>query len=177
MTYSSRQVNTTYMSSLTHKKSTSTHTQRQHSPNSRLHSLLHPHLIPWQMIQPSLNLLLYRTLHLTRIHLIHSLRLQHTLHPRTPTSMEHTARVHHTLQRISLPSKDIVRVRPISMAISITPHERLAPILWPHIHERSRIPQRLVRELRHLYRMRRRTGASGSETPADSAGHVRLVIW
>lgn len=56
--------------------------------------------------------------------------------------------IHRLLQRVPLPPKDIIRMRPKSSLIALTPHKRLGPILGPNsrIVERRRIPDDL-----HIY--------------------------
>lgn len=147
-------------------------------PDSRLLCLLlHWHLITRQMVKPPFHLFLYRALDRTRVHLRHSLRLQNALHTGRSTGMEHAAVVHRTLQTISLPPKDIVSMCAVSLAVRVAPHERLRAIFGPHVSKHGRIPHCLVRELRHLDRVRRWTWACWSEAAFGRGEHVRLVVW
>jgi hypothetical protein len=151
-----------------------------HNPNP--HStfckhILNIHRIPRQVVQPPLHILLHCTLNSTSVHVLHRLRLQHALVPWTAAPVEHTAVVHHALQAIAFPAEYVVGVCAVALAVRIRPHEGLGTVGGPQIRKRSSIPQRLVRELRHLDGMRGGAGAGGAETAACGGEHVGLVVW
>lgn len=91
--------------------------------------------------------------------------------------MEHAAVVHRTLQTISLPSKDIVRMGAVSLAIRVAPDEWLRAIFRPHVGEHGRVPHCLVSELRHLDGMRCWAWTGRSEAAFGGGEHVALVVW
>jgi len=128
------------------------------------------------MIKPAINILSHRTLHSTRIHLLHRLRLQNALVSRTSAPMEHTAIVHGALQTVALPTKHIVRVCPIALAIGVAPHKWLRTIGGPHVIKDSGVPHRFVCELGHLDGVGGWARTGWAEAAFCGGEHVGLVV-
>jgi len=90
--------------------------------------------------------------------------------------MKHARIVHGTLQRISAPPEQIIRMSPIPVIIHIRPNKRLRSIFWPHVIKRGRIPHRFVRDLRHTDRVGTGTWTCFAEAAFGGTVHMRLVV-
>lgn len=112
-------------------------------------------------------------LNLTRIHLLDTLGLER---PSILASLEHAARVHRPLKRVTLPAKNVVCVGAIPEGVVVTHNERIRGTCRPHVVELGRIPYGLIGELGNANWMRCGAGAGVLEGVSDGVVHVRLVV-
>jgi hypothetical protein len=111
---------------------------------------------------------------LASIHLIYALRQER---PSVLATLEHTPRVHGALERVTLPSEDIVGMSTITAAIVIAHDKRVGVALLPHTIELGCIPQSLVGELRDTDGVRGWAWPGVLEGVPNSVVHVGHVVW
>jgi hypothetical protein len=121
----------------------------------------------------SIDVLIDRALHLTRVHRTDRLTLQ-----RLPvlTGLEHAFVVHGLLQRVVFPAKEVISMCTIALVVIVRQEERVGAVLGPHVVELRGIPERLVCDLWHADGMGSRAGFGISEGFVLRVVHVVLMV-
>lgn len=113
--------------------------------------------------------------HRASIHLPDRLTLQR---PPILTPRKHTTTIHRLLQTIILPTKQVIRMGSVAVAVAERQHKRVGILgLVPEPVEPRGIPERLVRHLRHADGVRCGTGTCWLEGFSGRVVHVALVVW
>lgn len=121
----------------------------------------------------SIKVLINSTLDSALVHSRHGLALKW---PAILTRLEHAARIHCLLQRVVFPAEEVVSMRAVSLVVIVAEEKGIRPILGPHLVKLRRVPERLIRDLRHADGMRLGARPSRCKGFLGCVVHVILVV-
>ena len=121
----------------------------------------------------SVDVLLDEALDGALVHLGRGLRLER---PAVLAGIEHAGRVHGPLERVTLPTEDVVGMGAVAVIIAVAHGERLGAVGGPKAVELGGVPESLVGNLGHADGVRGRAGTSSHESSTAGIVHVGLVV-